>query len=238
MKILLRTLFYYVAFIVAIIVALIPCFFLSLLPKRIRYDNPVYFFFMDLFYKLCLKATLLPITVFGKATMVQGPAIYVANHQSALDIIIIGSLLDRYPHLWLFKAELLKIPLYGFMAKRMNVVVDRSTPRKALMSIQEAVRLTDSKERSLIIFPEGGRYSDGAVHDFLWGFAIIARKTGHPVVPIFIKDAYKVYPAGSFYLQYHPIKVMIGEPCMIGAQESDEMFVKRVRAWFLEQSED
>ena len=88
----------------------------------------------------------------------------------------------------------------------------------------------------MIIFPEGGRYSDGKVHDFLWGFAIIARKTGRPVVPVLIVDTYKVYPMGSFFVNYSPIKVIIGKPFVMLEQESDEAFIKRVHAWFLQQS--
>jgi 1-acyl-sn-glycerol-3-phosphate acyltransferase len=233
---LLRTLFYYMVFIIAIIFTLIPCFFLSLLPAKVRYDNRLYYFFMGLFYRLCLKGTLLPITFIGKENMPKGAAIFVANHQSALDVLLIGVVLRCKPHLWFFKNELTKIPLYGLMAKRMNIVVDRSSPRKAFSSVIEAIKLTKDVNRSVIIFPEGGRFSDGKVHDFLWGFAIIARKTGHPVVPILIVDAYKVYPAGSFFLRYNPIQVVIGKPFIIEAEESDEAFVKRVHSWFIEQS--
>lgn len=193
---------------------------------------------MALFYRICLAGTLLPITFIGKENMPDSAAIILANHQSALDVLFIGFLLKFRPHLWLFKKELVKIPLYGFMAKRMNISVDRSSPRKALYGLLESVRLTKDTDRSLVIFPEGGRFSDGKIHDFLWGFAIIARKTGHPVVPVFIKDAYKVYPMGSFFLNYHPIDVVVGKPFVLGSEESDEEFIKRLRTWFIEQSKE
>jgi 1-acyl-sn-glycerol-3-phosphate acyltransferase len=235
---LLRTLFFYTVFIIAIFLFLVPCFFLSLLPARFRYDNKLYYFFMGLFYKMCRCGTLLPITIIGKKNIPQGPIIFVANHQSALDVALIGSLLGFRPHLWLFKKELIKIPLYGFMTNRMNIAVDRTSPRKALYGLLESIRLTKDTLRSLIIFPEGGRFSDGKIHDFLWGFAIIARKTGHPVVPVLIVNAYKVYPLRSFFVNYYPIKVIVGKPFTLGAEESDEAFLKRVREWFIEQSKE
>ncbi len=228
-----RTLFFYFCFIIAVVVALIPCFFLSLLPASKRYDNKVYFFFMHLFYRLCLFGTWLPITVIGKENMPVDGSIIIANHQSALDVVLIGALLGYKPHLWMFKKELLKIPLYGIMAGRMNVAVDRDSPRKALVSLLDGVRLIKGTSRSLIIFPEGGRYADGRVHEFLWGFAIIARKTGFPVTPVLIQDAYKVYPAGSFFMNYHPITVVVGKPYTLEPDESDEQFIGRISTWFI-----
>lgn len=230
-----RTLFFYLCFIIAAVVALIPCFFLSLLPASARYDNKAYFFFMYLFYRISLFGTLLPITIIGNENISDDGSIVVANHQSALDVALIGALLKYKPHLWLFKKELRKIPFYGIMANRMNIAVDRDSPRKSLASLLEGIRLIRGTSRTLIIFPEGGRYADGKIHEFLWGFAIIARKTGFPVTPIVIKDAYKVYPAGSFFMNYHPVTVIIGKPFVLQADESDEQFIQRIYTWFVDQ---
>jgi len=227
-----RTIIFYLFFIVAVIVGLIPCLLLSLLPKRIRYDNKVYFFFMALFYRICFWGLWVPVTFVGKENLPTNSALYVANHQSALDVLLLGVLLSCKPHSWFFKIELCKIPLFGFMAQRMNIAVDRTTPRKALAGLFEGIRRAKEDAQSLIIFPEGSRYSDGKVHDFLWGFAIIARKTGKPVVPVMIVDAYKVYPMGTFLVAWNPIKVVIGKPFMLDQKETDEEFINRVRLWF------
>lgn len=233
---LLRTIIFYLFFIVGIVVALIPCFLLSFLPSRIRYDNKLYYFFMALFYRVCYMGLWVPVTYKGTENIPQGPALYVANHQSALDVLLLGILLKCRPHIWFFKVELCKIPLYGSMVGRMNIAVDRTTVRKALYGLLQGVHLIKNHNRSLIIFPEGSRYSDGKVHDFLWGFAIIARKTGLPVVPVLLIDTYKVYPMGSFFMHYHPVQVIIGKPFMLEEQESDESFIARVHNWFIEQS--
>lgn len=217
---------------------LVPCFFLSLLPAKIRYDNRLYYFFMCLFYRLSLALSFLPITYVGKGNLPKGPAIYAANHQSALDIVLVGTLLNCYPHIWFYKIELNSVPFLGKMAARMNVPVDRTTIRKALRCLLDGIKLSQGKNRSLIIFPEGERFIDGEIHDFLWGFAILARKTGQPVVPVMIKDSYKIYPPGSFYIYYYPMKVIIGKPFELGAEESDESFIKRVHKWFIEQSKE
>lgn len=230
----LRTFIFYFFFLIAVFIGLVPCFFLSLLPESIRYDNKLYYFFMSLFYRIAYCGLQVPVTFKGIENLPNNSALYVANHQSALDVLMLGVLLSYKPHCWLFKVELTKIPLYGFMAKRMNVAVDRTTPRKALVSLLEGIRRAKCHNQSLIIFPEGSRFSDGKIHDFLWGFAIIARKTGKPVVPVLIMDAYKVYPMGSFLISYYPINVFIGKPFILQENETDEEFVSRVQSWFIE----
>lgn len=234
---LLRTVIFYFFLFIAVTIGLIPCFLLSLLPEKIRYTS-VYYFFMSLFYHITLFGLRVPVTFVGKENLPKSAALYVANHQSALDILLLGVLFPSKPHSWFFKIELLKIPLFGFMAKRMNIAVDRTTPRKALTGLLAGIRTAKRHAQSLIVFPEGSRYSDGKVHDFLWGFAIIARKTGKPVVPIMIVDSYKVYPTGAFFVRRHPINVIIGKPFILNEKETDEEFINRVRLWFLKHSEE
>ena len=51
-------------------------------------------------------ATFLPIHVEGKENLIEQPAIIIANHQSSLDIPVIGALFDHHPHVWLFFSAL------------------------------------------------------------------------------------------------------------------------------------
>lgn len=231
-----RTFAFYVIGSVIFVICIIPLLLVSILPAKYRYDNPIYFFFTDLFFKGILFATFLPIKVIGRSHLSKTPSIIAANHQSALDIPLVGILLRRYPQIWLFKEELQSTPLVGFVGKRMGVVVDRSTPRRALKTLSDSIKLFDNHQRQLVIFPEGGRYIDGTVHEFLWGFAIIAKKTGRPVVPVYIKNINKAYPPGSFWVHYYPITVVIGKPFNFEPGEEDAAFIKRVHDWFVEQA--
>jgi 1-acyl-sn-glycerol-3-phosphate acyltransferase len=231
------TVIFYFFLICASCICLVPCFLLSLLPESIRY-NKVYYFFMALFYSISLRGLWIPIVYKGKENIPSNSALYVVNHQSALDVLLVGSLLRAKRHCWFFKIELSKIPLFGYMLKRMNVPIDRSTPRKALAGLLEGIRKAREHSESLIIFPEGGRYCDGKIHDFLLGFAIIARKTGKPVVPVLVSQVYKVYPMGSFFLRSHPLRVTIGNQFFIEPTETDEEFSTRVRSWFVKHGEE
>lgn len=188
---------------------------------------------MDLVYKAMSIGTLLPITIVGKQYLPEQPAIYAVNHQSSLDVPLVGNLLQRMPHVWLLKHELTKIPVIGWIAKRFGVSVDRTSPSCALQSLREAIELVKHTKRSLIIFPEGGRFTDGAIHQFLWGFAIIAKKMKLPVVPVCLFNTGIAYPPSSFFIHQTTIKIVVGQPFMFGADETDEHFVQRVRDWFI-----
>ena len=177
----------------------LPCFFLSLLPARWRYDNKAFFWLSHIFYVASLKATMIPIEVIVKENIPNTPAIIVANHQSSLDIPLVGALLNKFPHVWLAKKELTRYWI-GPIVSRMSVLIDMSSPQKSLRSLLRAISFIKGKQRHVVVFPEGGRYIGGNdVHEFFAGFVMLAKRTNRPVVPIMMVDAYKVYPPGSFF---------------------------------------
>lgn len=182
--------------------------------------------------------TLLPITIKGAEHIPKEPAIIAANHQSSIDIPLIGSLLKGFPHIWLAKKELFASPLFRFILSRAAVSIDIDTPQKAMRSLVTTLNTIKDKPVDALIFPEGGRYTDGSVHDFYGGFVILARKTGRPVVPVRIFNLGAVYPPGSFFAYPQPITVIVGKPIKMREGESDEAFKQRVYQWFVEQSEE
>jgi len=220
------------------VICFIPCFIIALLPKRWRYDNRIYYFFVQLFYQAALKASGLKITIKGLENLPKRPAIFAANHQSALDIPILGSLVGLYPHVWLFYVRYAKVPIFGFIVRRMNVVVDPSGLKRLVASLYKAADLVQGQNRHVMIFPEGGRFTDGKVHTFFYGFALLAKKLDRPVVPVFLQNVGKAYPPGSFWIYPQPIYVTIGPAMHFEEDETEDQFLQRVHAWFLEQNGD
>ena len=86
-----------------------------------------------------------------------------------------------------------------------------------------------------MLFPEGGRYLDDKIHAFFYGFAMIAKETGRPVVPVILLNINKAYPPGSFFVYDYPIHIIIGEPFIMQKDETEDQFVHRVHKWFVEQ---
>lgn len=222
---------------IIILIGAVPAIIFLLLPARWRYDNPFYYWFVSLFYWLVVKCSFLPITYTGLEYVPEKPAVFVANHQSSLDIPLLGSLVDAHPHIWLATVTLLKSPMLNFVLRRMTALIDMSSPQKGMRSLINAMKLIVDTNRHAMIFPEGGRFVDGEVHEFFGGFVLIAKKTGRPVVPVYLRNLHKVYPPDTFWVHSYPVDVVVGKPFHYQENDTDETFKQRVYDWFLVQQQ-
>lgn len=213
----------------------IPCIVIAFLPEKYRRDNRLFFLLADKFYKLIIYACFVPQRWIGLTNIPSGPVIFAANHQSSLDIPVVGALSKGYPHVWLVLEYYINTPIIGIFIRRMFVSVDRQNCTKAARSLIRVIQLVNKKNRNLIIFPEGGRFLDGKVHPFFEGFAIIARKTGRPVIPVYMPNNRIIYPPTGFLVHYAPLIVVVGKPFVYDTHDTDELFTQRVRQWFLDQ---
>ena len=230
----LKTLVSYVLIGLSCLVFMLPAMLIACLPARYRYDNRIFFFLAYCFYKCIVYAPLNKVTIKGKENLPKEPAIFVANHQSSFDIPLLGSLCGMFPHVWLVLEYYIKTPVLGFFIRRMFISVDSSNPAKAARSLIQVYRFLNGKKRHLLIYPEGGRFNDGTIHHFFVGFAVIARKTGRPVIPVFMPNNGKIFPPYSFLIYSYPVVSIVGEPMYIKEDETDVAFVARVRQWFVE----
>ena len=113
--------------------------------------------------------------------------VFMANHQSHMDIPILFATLSGYNFRFLAKESLFTIPIFGPAMRRMgHVAIDRQNRRKAMESIQEAVDLV-SRGIGLLVFPEGTRSLDYAhLGDFKTGGMIVALKCQAKVAPVIV----------------------------------------------------
>lgn len=143
-----------------------------------------------------------------------GPLIIAANHASNLDVPVIGSWLiprlGRRIH-WLGKKELFDWPIIGWAATNGGVhPVDRGAAD--VDAFRLAQRILD-EGHVLFVFPEGTRSPDGALQEARDGVALLALRTGAPIMPIGIGGAYRVWPKGQRLP--HPggrVTVRVGRP--------------------------
>lgn len=144
----------------------------------------------------------------------QGPLIIAANHASNLDVPVIGSWLipriGRRIH-WLGKKELFDWPIIGWVAANGGVhPVDRGGAD--VEAFRLAQRIVD-EGHVLFVFPEGTRSPDGALQEARDGIALLALRTGAPIVPIGISGTDRVWPKGQRLP--HPggrVTVRVGRP--------------------------
>lgn len=139
-----------------------------------------------------MKISGAKLTVTGKENIpLNEPILYVGNHQSNLDVPL---LLLTTPQTTGFvaKKEMEKIPLISYWMKEKHCLfLDRKDARAALKTIREGIELL-KEGHSLALFPEGTRSNGEKMGKFRDGGLRMALKSGAKVIPVTIKDSYKV----------------------------------------------
>lgn len=235
LTLLIKNILAYIAIGIISLVTMIPCMIIAALPTRYRYGNKIFFFFANFYYRTTLRVLQLPINIQGRENIPQEPVIFIANHQSTLDIPAVGSIVGRRPHMWLVLSYYLRYPVIGFLIRRMNIPVEQDKSIKAARALIHVLRIARDTTYDFIIFPEGGRYSDGCIHHFYDGYALIVEKTKRPIIPIYLKNNYKIFPKESRVMYEYPLEVMVGKQLIIGSDETYQDFNIRVHDWFLAQ---
>jgi len=142
---------------------------------------------------------------------VKGPAVFIANHQSLIDTIILPALCPRNSKI-IAKREIMLIPFLGWaLAAGGAILVDRKNTNRAVGSIRKGLRNLDPGW-SVIVFPEGTRSHDGQLKPFKKGAFHIAMQTGLPIVPIGLYGAREVVPKDGWLIRPSTVRIVIGEP--------------------------
>ncbi len=141
--------------------------------------------------------------------------VFIANHQSNLDIPILIQTLPEFQLRWLAKKELLWVPLFGWaMWAAKHVTVNRSIRADAFKSLKKATeRIANGV--SLVFFPEGTRSPDGQLLPFKRGGFWLALKTQTPLVPITINGSGALLPKGDWRIRGGKIEITVGKPLLM-----------------------
>ena len=112
------------------------------------------------------------------------PMIFFGNHQSALDLAIIGSVCTEGAVV-IGKKEIKNIPLFGWYWKAAgNLLLDRGNPTTARAQMEAIRNELISKRLNLAVFPEGTRSKSGEILPFKRGVFHMAASTRLPMVPV------------------------------------------------------
>lgn len=190
---------------------------------------------MDSFYRAILFCLFVPIHIHGKENIPESSAIFIANHQSSIDIPLLGLLAQKKPHVWLARDDATAYAIVRYFYSLFAVMVNLSSPVSSYRSIRTLLAIAKETDAHLMVFPEGGRYTDGQMHEFVEGFIFLAKKTNRMVVPVCILGVNYVYPPKTFFLTYLPIHVLIGTPIFYQKDDTDESFKKKIVSWYNQQ---
>lgn len=150
----------------------------------------------------------------GREHLPVGPYLIAAKHQSAWDTIALP-LLFPDPTL-VMKAELLKIPVYGwFCAKFGMIPIQRETGPSALRQMLKAARARAADDRQILVFPEGTRRPPGAPPSYKPGILLLYDALELPCVPVALNSGL-FWPRNSFRRRPGKIVVEILPPLPAG----------------------
>jgi 1-acyl-sn-glycerol-3-phosphate acyltransferase len=179
-------------------------------------------------------------TTYGEEhlTPLEGPAIFSANHTSHLDTAIVLAALPKrfrdktvvaaaadyfFDRPW--KAVLSSLALGAIPVERSRV--NRQSADIAAELLEDGW--------SLVIFPEGGRSTDGWGQEFRGGAAYLAKRCDVPVVPIHLRGVRPIFPKGSGRIRPGSVEIRFGSPLTPrkasgegGRDEDSRRFAERI----------
>jgi 1-acyl-sn-glycerol-3-phosphate acyltransferase len=201
--------FYAALIFVTLFILLLPFFCIPIIFKS-RYQwtgvlNRIWakIFFGLLFFKHKVELRFTPSS--------KGQYIFCPNHFSYLDIPTMG--LNPINSIFVGKNDMEKVPLFGWMYRKLHITVDRNSLKSKYSTIINSLKAVD-EGKNLMIFPEGGmltteppkmvRFKDGAFR--------VAIEKQIPIVPVTIPFNWIILPDGSWTPKRRLLKVIYHEP--------------------------
>jgi 1-acyl-sn-glycerol-3-phosphate acyltransferase len=132
-------------------------------------------------------------------------AVYACNHVSWFDVFSIASVLPRYT--FIAKAELKKLPIFGYGAEAAGVVFLARDNRKAAFESYQGAAMEVTAGKNVVVFPEGTRGRDYSLRPFKKGPFVLAIAAQAPVVPVLVFGAREVMPKGTFRVRSNTVHV-------------------------------
>lgn len=146
--------------------------------------------------KICVVFFRLMFKLFGIKVVVEGKEnipdhkqfVIVANHQSFLDINVIWPSIAITA--FIAKADLWKIPVFGWVLNHIGCIPVHKNPRKNV-GMGEMVKKRLEQDYTISVFPEGHRSADGRMLPFQNGIFKMAKENALPLLPVTLVDTGK-----------------------------------------------
>lgn len=170
-----------------------------------------------------LKLAGLKLKISGIENIPKDEAIlYVANHQGYFDIPVCITALPGITG-FIAKKESEKFPIVRKWMQHMNcVLMDRKNPRHSVKAIESATQSL-KEGKSMVIFPEGTRSSDGQLGRFKPGALKLAIRSGVKVIPVTINGTKNAMKKGRLRIRPTEVEIVLSEPMSYGEKYGDSI---------------
>jgi len=169
------------------------------------------YFFLYLWSWIFSMLTFIRYDFRGRENLTPGKAyIYVSNHTSFLDLPGIRMTIPGQFRP-LAKKELLKIPIFGWIARNATIIVDRSSSQSRKKSI-DRLKIALAEGISILLFAEGTQNrSTEILQPFHDGAFRIAVDTQQPIIPMVVIGAGRLMPPGTINLRPGRITIVVDQ---------------------------
>jgi len=152
----------------------------------------------------------------------------VANHTSMADIMLMLLSVKNHPFVFVGKKELVKIPIFGFIYKRVCILVDRENS-KSRFAVFERAQNRIQQGLSICIFPEGGVPDESVLLDeFKDGAFRIAIEHQLTIIPVTFHDNKKRFSYTFFSGSPGKMRAKVHAPIpTIGKTMNDKNLLKQ-----------
>lgn len=134
--------------------------------------------------------------------------VFISNHTSLMDVMLPCILMPNHPLCYVGKKELVKIPIFGIIYKRICVMVDRSS-QKSRADVYRRCAERMAEGQSIVLFPEGGVPDDTSImlDNFKDGAFILSSQHQVPIAVFTFVGLKEMFPFDNS--KGHPGKVKV-----------------------------
>tara|TARA_B100000795_G_scaffold247670_1_gene214018 strand:+ start:67 stop:768 length:702 start_codon:yes stop_codon:yes gene_type:complete len=218
---LLFSIFFFVG-IIFISIVFIPAFFLP--QKIVLFGGKI----MGYWTSFCLRFFLsTKLVIKGKENIIIGKKFFIAaSHQSMFETFFLQTIFNS--PVFILKKELLKIPLFGWYLRKIgSISIKRNKISKDNLGFfDDILKIINSSDRPLVIFPQGTRLLPEDRTPFKKGVGRIYKELKIPCQPIAINSGF-TWPKNGFKKINTTLTVSILKP--IDPGEDKEFFLKNLQ---------
>ena len=186
-----------------------------------------------------LQMKILGIKIEEVGTRHEDTQLFILNHQSLLDIVLLEYLHTKNIA-WVAKLEIEKLPIFGHIIKAPKMISVNREDKAGLIKLIKDVENRLADGRPVAIFPEGTRSSGKKMLPFKSGAKIVANKFGLKVQPVVILGSRERLDSVKLTSTSGKVKIIYLEP-VIASKDSDwfkdielrmnEVFAKEIAKW-------
>lgn len=227
----LRSLSFMIGMVFTIVVFALLALLIAPLPHRWRYGFISQWSRINLWW--LARTCKLNYVVEGREHIPAGAGIILCKHQSAWETLALQQIFP--PQIWVLKRELLWLPFFGWgLALLKPIAIDRKAGKRALATLLKQGEARLAQGLWVVIFPEGTRVAPGEHRRYAPGGAILAVKSGYPVIPV-AHNAGEFWPRHGFLKRPGTIRLVIGPPLDPRGRSANDIN-SAVQAWIEEKT--